>query len=552
MRKILAMLFACSIVLAGCIDLIDEDVAEIVEELVDVAGCNDATAYNYDENATNSNACLTELVLRDSVTQFIHLVDEGPEWGETKGMVMEGSETDDDGETSEFTTTFAVSPDGMYTMIVLEMGIMNISMGELMTENSDGTTNFVVTWMGNTFQMNSAGIFSETWNEQNYLGDDDESDMDQNDVVIEGEDAGDDESGVDARAGHGDDMDDNDDDHDEDHGDEMGDDMDDDFDMDLPNTEVSIPENFDPATAMFELGLATANGYSFSTTLDDSMGHSVTMIFTLSLTFEVTKLVIEETDSNGMTSTSSIEILDADAVDILLTNDDTLMHHALPFTLSPVGGDDHGDHDGHDHGNDDLGDHDGNDHGDDDHDDHDWSPSETDMFSMIDSNNDGMLSLEEVLSIMHGGDGPPTPERAIAEGDADDSGGISWLEFVDYWNSYEDENDPTDQHLDNNEDLASEFYYAFNSSDNNEDGELTVDELQYFIDQVSSLSGNDDDEHYVFYCSNDGEQYANDMGGILCPEGAGEVPTCPDGEPCVCIDGDGSCTDGDDDWGYED
>ena len=58
-------------------------------------------------------------------------------------------------------------------------------------------------------------------------------------------------------------MDDNDDDHDEDHGDEMGDDMDDDFDMDLPNTEVSIPENFDPATAMFELGLATANGYHF-------------------------------------------------------------------------------------------------------------------------------------------------------------------------------------------------------------------------------------------------------------------------------------------------
>ena len=42
------------------------------------------------------------------------------------------------------------------------------------------------------------------------------------------------------------------------------------------------------------------------------------------------------------------------------------------------------------------------------------------------------------------------------------------------------------------------------------------------------------------------------MGGILCPEGAGEVPTCPDGEPCVCIDVDGSCTDGDDDWGYED
>ena len=41
------------------------------------------------------------------------------------------------------------------------------------------------------------------------------------------------------------------------------------------------------------------------------------------------------------------------------------------------------------------------------------------------------------------------------------------------------------------------------------------------------------------------------MGGILCPEGAGVVPKCPDGKPCECIDVDGSCDDGDDDWGYE-
>ena len=27
-------------------------------------------------------------------------------------------------------------------------------------------------------------------------------------------------------------------------------------------------------------------------------------------------------------------------------------------------------------------------------------------------------------------------------------------------------------------------------------------------------------------------------------------PICPDGEPCICIDVDGSCEDGDDDWGY--
>ena len=55
---------------------------------------------------------------------------------------------------------------------------------------------------------------------------------------------------------------------------------------------------------------------------------------------------------------------------------------------------------------------------------------------------------------------------------------------------------------------------------------------------------------YVFYCSNDGEDYAINMGGILCPEGSGTTPTCPDGYLCECIDVDGTCEDGDDDWGY--
>ena len=62
---------------------------------------------------------------------------------------------------------------------------------------------------------------------------------------------------------------------------------------------------------------------------------------------------------------------------------------------------------------------------------------------------------------------------------------------------------------------------------------------------------NDDgDDDYTFYCSNDGEDYAESMGGILCPEGPGVTPECPNGESCVCIDVDGSCDDGDDDWGY--
>jgi hypothetical protein len=75
----------------------------------------------------------------------------------------------------------------------------------------------------------------------------------------------------------------------------------------------------------------------------------------------------------------------------------------------------------------------------------------------------------------------------------------------------------------------------------------------WLSDDMDDASTEADDmplEDYTFYCSNDGEAYANDMGGILCPEGAGEIPMCPDGMPCTCIDVDGSCDDGDDDWGY--
>ena len=76
MKKILAVLFACSIVLAGCMDLSDEDVDAIVDAIVEIPGCNaDETAYNYDKSATNNNACLTEMVLKNSIADFITLMD---------------------------------------------------------------------------------------------------------------------------------------------------------------------------------------------------------------------------------------------------------------------------------------------------------------------------------------------------------------------------------------------------------------------------------------------------------------------------------------------
>ena len=556
-----------SMVLAGCMDLTDEDVESIVDSIVDLPGCNDETAYNYDENATNNLACLTEQILKQSVIDFVNLVDNGPAWNETMGITMEGSETDSDGMTSTFTNTMAVSPDGMYLMTEMDMGMMVIEIGELMTENADGTTNIQSTWMGNTFQMNSEAVFDEHWNEQSFNEDDDTSD---------------------------DDMDMGDDDMD------MGDA---DLDLGLPDTDVDIPDDFDPATALYTAGLSTSNGYSFTTVVEHDADHTTTMTFTLSTDLAVTSLVMVE-DYDGMTSTSSITILDAEAAGQLLVNDETLVEHALPFTLSPMGGDDHddhddddvswepyhggycewegnpddeedvwsckddasdldwdtwwyycelhgedwyctddygqdseyensadntnyddeGDHDGHDHDNGDgdhddhdgdhdshggdhddhdgdHGDHDGDhgdhdgDHGDhdgdhDDHDDSDDDMSEADAWALMDADADGYATVSEIVAGIHSM-GAPTPEEAMEDSDTDNSGGVSWDEFVAEWNS--DEGEGSDEHLDNNAQLKSDLYAAFNSSDADNDDNLSIDELSSFIDQVVSLTNDEED-----------------------------------------------------------
>ena len=75
------------------------------------------------------------------------------------------------------------------------------------------------------------------------------------------------------------------------------------------------------------------------------------------------------------------------------------------------------------------------------------------------------------------------------------------------------------------------------------------------IDVDDSCDDGDDDWGYwgmteLFYCSNDGADYAEYMGGISCDAEDSTFPVCPDGEDCFCVDIDDSCDDGDDDWGY--
>ena len=305
MKKILAVLFACSIVLAGCMDLTDEDIDAIVDAIVEIPGCNaDETAYNYDVNATNNNACLTEMVLKNSIADFITLMDNGPGQDQTMGMSMTGS-GDMEGQQMDWTSVNVYSPDGSYTSMELDLGMLVWSQSQLITSAADGTTLMQVNHNGAQMLMNSATDFS-SWNS-----------MDDDDMGDDDMDLGDNDMG--------------------------GNDMDDDnMEMSLP--EVEVPADFDPSTALFEAGLATDKGYSFSTTMDDGMDYSMTMTFTLGMDLVVNSMTITET-MEGESSTSSITMLEESTSMGYLTIDSTLPYQALPFGVSPMGGIDSGDND---------------------------------------------------------------------------------------------------------------------------------------------------------------------------------------------------------------
>ena len=617
MKKILAVLFACSIVLAGCMDLTDEDVDAIVDAIVEIPGCNaDETAYNYDVNATNNNACLTETILKDSITDFINLMDNGPGADQTMGMSMSGS-GDMEGQQMDWTSVNAYSPSGVYSSMDLDLEIMVWSQSQLITAAADGTILMQVDWNGESMLMTSVTQYS-SWKDNMEMNDDDDMDM----------------------------------------GEDMG-------LPDISTPEVELPDDFDPSNALFVAGLATDNGYAFSTTMDDGEDYSMTMTFTLGMDLVVSSMTMTET-MGGESSTSSVTMLDDVSLMGYLTIDATLPYQALPFGTSPMGGmdgsdDDHDDHDeddvywesynggycewegnsddgedvwsckldesdndwdtwwyycelhegdwhctddfgqssghensayldeydahaGHDHGDDGHDDHDGHDddhdddlitpeqlladidsdesgtmsldefnaffggsneidindpefseifdnndadasgdldnnelegfimeldayleggHDEDDHDDDDEYdddfPSESEMFSGMDVDQDGNVTLTEASDYFNQMmNDAPTPEDAMEDADYDDSGNVSWNEFVINWNEYEDEDDSDDYHLNNSQDLGAQLHEAFNNSDDDANGGLDLSELQDFIDQVvvitEALEEDDEDD----------------------------------------------------------
>ncbi|MDE0575089.1 MAG: hypothetical protein OSB32_05870, partial [Candidatus Poseidoniales archaeon] len=72
MRKALVLLMTTCILFAGCIEGLTGDVEEVVEEL---AGCNDPTALNYDEDDTSDSTCMSQEMMGAAIDDFSTLMD---------------------------------------------------------------------------------------------------------------------------------------------------------------------------------------------------------------------------------------------------------------------------------------------------------------------------------------------------------------------------------------------------------------------------------------------------------------------------------------------
>ena len=358
MNKKFAIVMALFLTLAGCTESVEEEIKEIVE----IPGCNDDTAFNYDENATNTDACLTELALEQAIMDFMTAIEQGPtDANSSMGMTITSSSYD--GMESSVEMVFSPNGIAMFTSMSgeIDLSMMSPDSGmmpfEYLTEqtivpNPDGTDTTVIHMVymdeSQEFTMNNAVRWSVIISE---MMDDDDDD-------------------------HGDD--DMDGDH-EDHGDDMG------MGMETPEPPEGddVLSGFDVANSTYALALSTGSGYSFTSTVTEvgenesgaSMDITSTFTFVLNTAFEVTSVSVTESIPTDGTNTMTVTLLsDAEIAGYFDADWSSIATEALPFAVMPMDGghddhgdDDHGDHD--DHGDDDHGDH--GDHGDDDHDDGD-------------------------------------------------------------------------------------------------------------------------------------------------------------------------------------
>ena len=177
MDKAIAICLTALLLLAGCLSSDDDDIVSIV-------GCDDESALNYDENATESGLCALEDDLEAGIVSFVNLMDEGPDMDNitsTIGYSMEVSSVMGD-DTWHYMETMVVTPDGMKVTIEDNYGEetlisnMIVSGSEVQYSFNNGTTDYQV-------RMSHEGTTLEAFGAMMNMG----LDMDMGDDMDSGE-----------------------------------------------------------------------------------------------------------------------------------------------------------------------------------------------------------------------------------------------------------------------------------------------------------------------------------------------------------------------------
>ena len=500
MNKKFAIVMALFMALAGCTESIEEEISDLIV----IPGCNDDTAMNYDENATNSDACLTELALEQAIMNFMTTMEQFPN-DANSSMGITVISTSSDGMSASTEMVFTPNGAAIFTSMSGEMDIGGIMMPlSFMSEqtvipNPDGTDTTVIHMVYNDESQEFTMDNAVPWNVvvADMMADDDDHDDD-----MDG-DHGDD--------GHGDEMvcydmsthtvDDSYDNQADCESAELmwtaasggpgGHDGDSDDDMDMEDMGMSAPESpdadeildgFDVTNSTYAMSLSTTSGYSFTASMEetyyDEDGNESTMTSTFTFVLDSTFKVTSISATNDMESMTVTLLSDAEIAGYFDADWSSLATEALPFSVMPMDGghDDHGDDDDHD------------DHGDDDHDDHGDEMVCYDMSThTVDDSYDNQADCEAAGLMWtaasggpgghdgHSDDDMPSEGDMFEMGDVNDDGFINMSEMEDLFSGDHDDHDddtepPTpEEAMENDTDSSggiswSEFYDAWEVS----------------------------------------------------------------------------------------
>ena len=500
MNKKFAIVMALFMALAGCTESIEEEISDLIV----IPGCNDDTAMNYDENATNSDACLTELALEQAIMNFMTTMEQFPN-DANSSMGITVISTSSDGMSASTEMVFTPNGAAIFTSMSGEMDIGGIMMPlSFMSEqtvipNPDGTDTTVIHMVYNDVSQEFTMDNAVPWNVvvADMMADDDDHDDD-----MDG-DHGDD--------GHGDEMvcydmsthtvDDSYDNQADCESAELmwtaasggpgGHDGDSDDDMDMEDMGMSAPESpdadeildgFDVTNSTYAMSLSTTSGYSFTASMEetyyDEDGNESTMTSTFTFVLDSTFKVTSISATNDMESMTVTLLSDAEIAGYFDADWSSLSTEALPFSVMPMDGghDDHGDDDDHD------------DHGDDDHDDHGDEMVCYDMSThTVDDSYDNQADCEAAGLMWtaasggpgghdgHSDDDMPSEGDMFEMGDVNDDGFINMSEMEDLFSGDHDDHDddtepPTpEEAMENDTDSSggiswSEFYDAWEVS----------------------------------------------------------------------------------------